>query len=161
MKVHLKRNFNAPGDILFLFRNSPVEVDEEILPYLPSDSRIDGKTRDQTRREVLLKRRELGLDKPNAAANEIDYNGSGRMTSDEDLLKTAPKADPKTVEKPVTKATLDSNLTAAKEKLEAAQKELVAAKDEPSKGVAKSNLELAKKGVDEAEGALAAFEDDE
>ena len=164
MKVHLKRNFNAPGDHLFFMRNSPVEMDDDLLPYLPSDSRVDGETRNETRLKVLQARKKLGLDDPNPRANEID--STGKMLTDEQLLAgeksrtdKEDKADAKLA--PVTKATLQAGLKTAEENLKNAQKKLANAKTEPEKGVAKADIAMAEKGMNEAEGALLAFEDEQ
>lgn len=94
MKVHLKRDFNAPGDNFFASRNSPVTMGEDMLPYLPSDAVIDGSSRDETRRKVLLARKELKLDEPNKGSGEIDFNKASRLTSDADLLAKAESKAP-------------------------------------------------------------------
>lgn len=165
MKVHLKRNWNAPGDHLFFVRDSPVEVDDDLLPYIPSDAHIDGKTRNETRTTVLVERRKQGLDKVTAELPSI------ALTSDEDLLaaaegkgKKAPvsAAEEAAADKEkhvVDRKTLDANLATAKANLENAQKKLANAKTEPEKGVAKADVELAEKGINEAEGAILTFED--
>lgn len=173
MKVALKRNWNAPGDQLFFVRSSPVEVSDDLLPYLPSDAvilQMEGAskplTRNDTRKKVLVARREKGLDKVTAELPHV------ALTSDEDLLaevdgkkkasKTPNPGGLGTSKEPTlpTKADLDANLKTAQANLENAQKKLANAKTEPEKGVAKADLELAEKGINEAEGAILAFEDD-
>lgn len=167
MKVHLKRNWNAPGDHLFFVRDSPVEVDDDLLPYIPSDAHIDGKTRNETRTTVLVERKKQGLDKVTAELPSI------ALTSDEDLLaaaegtgKKAPattaaeKAAADKEKHAVDRKTLDANLATAKANLANAQKKLANAKTEPEKGEAKADVELAEKGINEAEGAILTFEDD-
>lgn len=144
MKVTLKRNFNAPDDHLFYPRNNPNQMDDDLLPYLPSDAVIVGKTRDETRLAVLKARKAAGLDKPSTATE------SGvRLTSDEDLLKgeldkTQKKDD---APKEPTKAELEKQLEAAVKRLAAAKKALDAAKTEPDKGVAKQEFEKAEADV--------------
>lgn len=164
MKVTLKRNWNAPGDKLFQTRDNPVEVDEDLFPYLPSDAIVyneQGKPipRAETRTKVLLKRRELGLDKVTA---ELPQN---EALSDEELLrlhdqhKPVPKPDPNAPEVPdapkeSTKAELQKLLKSAKERAAEHQKELEAAKTEPAKGVAKENIAKAQSDIEKYEALL-------
>lgn len=166
MKITLKRNWNAPGDRLFFVRNNPVEVDDDLLPYLPSDAVIVGQSRNDTRKQVLVERRKQKLDLPTAELPSI------ALTSDEELLAQIDGKSP-TPKTPnpgglgkqkesdkVAKATLDANLETAQANLVNAQKKLADAKTEPEKGVAKADLATAELGVNEAKGAILAFEDD-
>lgn len=163
MKVTLKRNWNAPGDKLFQLRDNPVEVDEDLFPYLPSDAIVydtAGKAipRDVTRTKVLLKRRELGLDKP------TDEMPQTIRTSDEELLRLAdegksPKPVPPDplapdVPKEPTKADLQKLLDQAYAAVAQYQKELEDAKTEPKKGVAKENIAKAQSDVEKYEALL-------
>lgn len=162
MKVTLKRNWNAPGDQLFFVRNNPVEVDDDLLPYLPSDAVIVGQSRNETRKAVLIERRKQKLDLPTAELPQI------ALTSDEDLLAEVDgkkQANPggtgnEKPPAPVDRATLEANLKTAQANYDAAQIDLADADSEPEKGVAKANLALAQKGMDEAEGALKSFDAD-
>lgn len=173
MKVAIKRNWNAPGDLLLFVRNSPVEVDDTLLPYLPSDAvilQMEGSskplTRNETRKKVLIARRDQKLDTVTAELPHV------ALTSDEALLAeiNGTKKTPKTPnpgglgtsKEPTlpTKADLEANLATAQANLENAKKKLADAKSEPDKGVAKADLALAEKGLAEAEGAILSAEDD-
>ena len=160
MKVLLKRPFSNGFDF-WHHRNNPNEMDDSMLPYLPSDAVILGKTRDETRLAVLKERKKLKLDAPNAAAGEIDYNGRGNLKTDEELLAGDVDHSAANKEAQPTKATLAANLKTAQNNLRDAQKKLAEAKTEPAKGEAKAEVAMAEKGINEAEGAIAAFEDAE
>lgn len=91
MKVMLQRDWYAPGDLpqMYLRRDNPSEVSDDLFPYLPSGAQImgdDGKwlTKRETRKRVLVKRRDEGLDKSRA---KLASNRDSVFTDDELLAE--------------------------------------------------------------------------
>lgn len=139
MKVILKRDFNGPGDQFYMSKHNPHEMDEDLLPHLPTDAVIVGKTRDETRLMVLKVRREQNLDAPRDPANPI------RLTSDEDLLK---RLDTKNLDNKA--AERQKAIDAATVDLEAANAKLAGAQTDDEKSAAKSDVKKAQAALDAA-----------
>lgn len=107
MRVILRRDWFAPGDLLYLARNNPNEVDDTLLPYLPSTARIAGENPRDTRKKVLSERRKLKLDRPAPdVGSNVDFTDDelkaelmaddlvGDVNTKEEIEKKAEKLNP-------------------------------------------------------------------